>query len=690
MKRWKATMCLVAVLVLAATAVCAFDFGIDLPSKPRGFVNDYADAIAPEQEKQLENRLAQIQTKGLATITVLVVKNLNGNEISEYSINVCDLWKVGKKGADNGVLITIATDERGKNGKPGRRRIEVGRGLNGVLTDAATGRINKATREIFDRGDVGGALMATADSIEKLLAKEQAAQPPVAHRQASGGALKSDKTSDLSGILLYALMSVAVIIIMALGGNWVVKRINRNRERRQAEEIRNELIKEYENTIQTIGAMLCEAEKDVLRLPKLANAEGLTIINNMRQNRDMVVCSKDQFCAETSLRWLTRDQPKIKDLLLEKQKACKTFGDLIKALPQQLEQKFKQATDKILEFEQKIEALEKQVAAMAKEGYVLETKQLPAFENELQLLRATIKERSQHPDEIVWKLWTDKLEAISASISKPKRVREEASVLIRKNRELFADLSSKNAQAVATLSKLQTQLPQEAWQDLPRQCGEIERRFSAFNDLNLVASDANEISSGISDFGLTQAKAAGAELDAVRKTYKSIESLASEFEQAKVEYRAAFEKAEQAAKAAGLAIREDGVKESTARKFKAIESKLAEAKALVSRAASGEMINLLALMVLVAEVRKAAQMIASEASEEAENYKAEARRRARLKEEREMDDRRRNQAAVLSATADDDDDWRKSRGGGGGGITFDSPSPSPDTGGSFDGSGADD
>ncbi len=676
-------MCLVAALVLAATAVFAFDFGINLPPKPQGFVNDYANAINPEQERQLENRLAQIQTKGLATITVLVVKNLNGNEISEYSINVCDLWKVGKKGADNGVLITIATDERGKNGKPGRRRIEVGRGLNGVLTDAATGRINKATRETFDRGDIGGALMATADSIEKLLAKEKAAQPP-----AVKAAAKPDKAIDFSGILLYALMSIVSIVVLALIGNGVIKRINRNRERREAEGIKSELMKEYENTIQAIGAVLCEAEKDALRLPKLASAEGLAIINNMRKIRDEVVRSRELFCAETSLKGLVRDQPKIKNILLERQGACKVFGDLIKALPQQLEQKFVQAAGKVLEFEQKIEAQEKQAATMSKEGYVVETKQLTAFENELRLLKATIDEQSQHPDEIVWKLWSDKLEAISASIGKPKRVREEASALIRKNQELFADLASKNAQAVATLSKLQTQLPTEAWQDLPRQCGEIEKRFSTFKALNLTASDANEISSEIPDFGLTQAKAAGAELDAVRKTYKAIESLASEFEQAKVEYLAAFERAEQAVRAAISAVKAEGVTRETSGRIKNLEGKLAEARALVLQAKQGQMVNLMVVMTLIAGVSKAAKEISRLAEEQAEAHQAELRRQARLKKEREDADRRERERSM--AVVSDDDDWRRSRGGGGGGIVLDSPSPSPDTGGGFDGSGADD
>ncbi len=54
--------------------------------------------------------------------------------IEEYSIRVAEAWKVGHKGLDNGVILTVAPNER-------RTRIEVGYGLEGVIPDAIASRI---------------------------------------------------------------------------------------------------------------------------------------------------------------------------------------------------------------------------------------------------------------------------------------------------------------------------------------------------------------------------------------------------------------------------------------------------------------------------------------------------------------------------------------------------------------------
>jgi uncharacterized protein len=52
----------------------------------------------------------------------------------EFSVKVAESWKIGQKGKDNGVILIVANQER-KTG------IEVGRGLEGKLTDLMAGRI---------------------------------------------------------------------------------------------------------------------------------------------------------------------------------------------------------------------------------------------------------------------------------------------------------------------------------------------------------------------------------------------------------------------------------------------------------------------------------------------------------------------------------------------------------------------
>jgi uncharacterized protein len=68
----------------------------------------------------------------------LIVKSLEGEPIEDYSIRVAEAWKIGTKGKDNGVLVTVAVDDRAV-------RIEVGGGLEGGLTDAQSSRIIRGT-----------------------------------------------------------------------------------------------------------------------------------------------------------------------------------------------------------------------------------------------------------------------------------------------------------------------------------------------------------------------------------------------------------------------------------------------------------------------------------------------------------------------------------------------------------------
>jgi uncharacterized protein len=68
----------------------------------------------------------------------LVVRSLEGEPIEEYSIRVAEAWRIGTKGRDNGVLVTVAVEDRAV-------RIEVGGGLEGGLTDVQTSRIIRGT-----------------------------------------------------------------------------------------------------------------------------------------------------------------------------------------------------------------------------------------------------------------------------------------------------------------------------------------------------------------------------------------------------------------------------------------------------------------------------------------------------------------------------------------------------------------
>ncbi len=67
-------------------------------------------------------------------IVVHTTPSLEDLPISDYSIRIAEAWRVGHKGLDNGVILTIAPTER-------KLRLEVGYGLEGVIPDAIAKRI---------------------------------------------------------------------------------------------------------------------------------------------------------------------------------------------------------------------------------------------------------------------------------------------------------------------------------------------------------------------------------------------------------------------------------------------------------------------------------------------------------------------------------------------------------------------
>jgi len=108
-------------------------FALEVPPY-KGYVNDYADMISPQVEVRLERALQSFDLTDSTQIAVLTVPSLQGDSLEEFSIRTVDRWQVGRKGKDNGVLLLVARDER-------KVRIEVGRGLEPVLTDLLSGRI---------------------------------------------------------------------------------------------------------------------------------------------------------------------------------------------------------------------------------------------------------------------------------------------------------------------------------------------------------------------------------------------------------------------------------------------------------------------------------------------------------------------------------------------------------------------
>lgn len=108
-------------------------FALNIPDH-KGRVTDLAGMLKSDQTAQLVKKLEQYEQETSTQIAILTISSLEGDDLEGFSMRVVEKWKVGQKGKDNGILILVALNDR-------KMRIEVGRGLEGVVTDLIAGRI---------------------------------------------------------------------------------------------------------------------------------------------------------------------------------------------------------------------------------------------------------------------------------------------------------------------------------------------------------------------------------------------------------------------------------------------------------------------------------------------------------------------------------------------------------------------
>ncbi len=135
-------LCIACSIVLAHGSASA----LDVPPL-KGRVNDYADMISPGLRAQLEAQLKEFEGSDSTQVVILTIRSLEGDTIEQFGIRVGEAWKIGQKGKDNGVILLVSKNDR-------KTRIEVGRGLEGKLTDLTAGRIVQLViNPQFKRGD---------------------------------------------------------------------------------------------------------------------------------------------------------------------------------------------------------------------------------------------------------------------------------------------------------------------------------------------------------------------------------------------------------------------------------------------------------------------------------------------------------------------------------------------------------
>lgn len=111
---------------------------VPIPPSPTRWVTDNAAFLSQAEREQLDARLQAFEKQSGHQVIVWIGQSTGDTPLEDWTVRAFAKWKIGRKGLDDGaVLFVFAADHK--------LRIEVGYGLESLLTDARSSEIIRNT-----------------------------------------------------------------------------------------------------------------------------------------------------------------------------------------------------------------------------------------------------------------------------------------------------------------------------------------------------------------------------------------------------------------------------------------------------------------------------------------------------------------------------------------------------------------
>lgn len=148
------------IIILIMLTICNIGFAKDYVLN--GPINDYSNILSEKDKSQLTQSLMDEYKKSGTQVAVLIIDSLDGQSIEEFSIKMVEKYPLGQKGKDNGILFTLVVNDR-------KVRIEVGRGLEGTLTDLKSKRVLGQAKPYFKSKQFSDGVVIVVNEIVKTI-----------------------------------------------------------------------------------------------------------------------------------------------------------------------------------------------------------------------------------------------------------------------------------------------------------------------------------------------------------------------------------------------------------------------------------------------------------------------------------------------------------------------------------------
>jgi uncharacterized protein len=135
------------------------------------WVTDVPGALRADTVARLNATIGDLERTTGAEMAVVVIGSLDGLSVEETAAKLFELWGIGKKDKDNGLLFLWSTGDR-------RVRVEVGYGLEGILPDGKVGAILDAyVIPQFKAGQFDEGVLAGVDALIRTARNEDVQLP---------------------------------------------------------------------------------------------------------------------------------------------------------------------------------------------------------------------------------------------------------------------------------------------------------------------------------------------------------------------------------------------------------------------------------------------------------------------------------------------------------------------------------
>ena len=174
--------------------------------RPTDYVNDFAHVLDQTTIAQLDNICQQLDQKAQAQIAVVTINSLDGTDIESYAVALYKQWGIGSKATDHGVLILLAVQDR-------KYRIEVGYGLEPILTDGKVGGFGREAVPLLRQNDYNGAVSLMTSRVADVIAQDAGIEL-TGDRPQLPSAPRAQPQRGLSGKQLLILGVILLIVLL--------------------------------------------------------------------------------------------------------------------------------------------------------------------------------------------------------------------------------------------------------------------------------------------------------------------------------------------------------------------------------------------------------------------------------------------------------------------------------------------